>query len=916
MKFSLAILFILECIMIEFSVSQIIEEDSSMFDLDSAYFMYQPVDIDTLTSDTFYILALQEPGEKIADDLKVSGIKDFSYDMDQGFDQGLRVYIGGEIEGIGIEGALSDKATSGSTVQISEIEKMSLRVFTDNFNGGLGNLSLELPFNIKDEIQGASIGIHTADQENRANLSYAINRGINRQVQFSGEEGKQSPYFLEGPIIVGSERVYLAQGIKAPTLLIIDEDYNIDYENGILSFTNKNIITGNSRIEVEYKQATFDYSNVYVETDGKLELEHLSFTGLYRTRSDEKENPLTFTLSSIEMDSLQQAGDSSAVFHTFADSSETGDYIIVNDHFVYVGPDSGQYTVSFFYVGANNGEYIYDPNIKAFVYQGSGLGNYSPHKVLPLPQKDEFYGLGVNIIDALDLNVYGSDQDKNTFSDIDDDDNFGVGYEFHLKKDLNIIAVTGQYLSYHEQFNKPQHKEEIDYRYKWNTTEPLEELADITVIFRPKKYLQFNAGYGLVNRIHKRKSVAIHPLFFSFGYEAIDSIDRYYAGLKKQENKYIIISNYEHVQQKHLFNYGVQYWFSKNTSVGIAGDYDQDTINRGITTKFNVKTFPLTVALGHRLYNDTTFLFGNALLNIQHKYGAIICNVEQTQRYSQKRDENYIKVDEGTGNYVYDSLTGVYIEKEGGDFIRKIYLLEDFERVINRNYNIEASYRRSILDMTGRFQYTEESNFKSNFGELIVTINKDPYELNFDIRQDLINDRRYLLYDAENRERMLSIAPSYRGLSGRLEVKETIEQHNAFINETRYTYDGKIAWQILSKPVLKPEFGYIYNRILASYFSSSDILLYEPRTRILVGIPFQAKGRIEFTGDLIYRDYNMENVPYFFAALKPPGLSKSLMATASLGFSKHTVFSLVYRIDFSPENDFRQTLRFQSKIRF
>ncbi|MGB3342043.1 MAG: hypothetical protein WBB37_11240 [bacterium] len=916
MKFQWSILIILEIFTIRLGLSQITEYDSSFLKLDSVYYNYQIIEMDTILIDTLYSPSIKDSDQDFADELKISGIKDFSFDMNQGFDQGLRVYIGGEIEGVGIEGALSDKATSSSTVQISEVEKMSLRVFTKNFDGGLGNLSLKLPFNIQDEIQGARVGIHTTDQDDAVNLSYAVNRGMNKRMYFNGEEGKQSPYFLEGPIIAGSENVYLAQGISKPRLLGVDVDYHIDYEKGILSFTNENIITNNSRIEVEYKQAIDDYPNIYVETDEEIKFKHISLTGLYRRRYDEKENPLTFTLNNEEKDSLSLAGDSSTVFHTYANPSEAGDYIIDNDHFRYVGPDSGQYLVSFFHVGENNGEYIYDPNIKAFLYQGPGFGNYSPIKLLPLPEKDEFYGVGVNLFEAFQLNAYGSTKDKNTFSSIDDNDNFGVGYEVRLEKQLNIFSITGQYISYHDQFNKPQNREEIDYQYRWNTNEPLEELADITIGINPKTFLQIVAGYGIVNRTHERKLMNIRPFFFDFGYEAIDSIDKYYAGFAKKYKKFVLKSIYEYVEQTHFFDYNLQYWIKGNNRIGIAGNYDRDSINRGITTKFHVNTLPLSLSIGHRLYNDTTFLFGNVIVNVQHKYGAIIGNIEQTQRYSQKRDENYIKVDEGAGNYVLDSLTGVYVEKEGGDYIRKVYLLQDFERVINRNYSIEATYRQSILDMIGRFYYTEESDFKSNFGELLIAISKTPYELELDIQQDLINDGRYALYEITNRERVLSVAPSYKSLSGRVEVKEVIERHNVFISETRYSYGGKIAWRILQNPVIRPEFGYTYNEIFSSYFSSSDIVLYEPRTSLLIGLPFKTKGRIELTGELIYRDYNLDDVPYFFAAAEPPGLTKIMTTTASFGYSKNTVLSFIYRIDFSPDNEFRQNLRFQTKIRF
>ena len=897
-------------------ISQIPEQDSSSLNLDSVYYKYQILETDTAFSETLYVPVIEDTSGDMYDNLRISGVKDFSFDMDRGFDQGLRVRLGGEVEGVGIEGTLSDKATASSTIQISEVEKMNFRIFTDNFEGGLGNLSLKLPFGIRDEIQGARLGIHTNNQENRVGFSYAINRGMNKRKRFNGEEGKQSPYFLEPPIITNSERVHLAQGIGQPKLMEVDKDYIIDYERGVLSFTNKNIITNHSRIEVEYKQAIDDYPNIYAQSDGEIAFRNITFTGIYRRRYDEKENPLTFTISAQEKDSLGAAGDTSTVFHTYADSSAEGDYIIENSHFVYVGTDSGEFIVTFFHVGENNGEYIYDPDIKAFSYQGPGLGNYSPTKLLPLPEKDEFYGLGVNIFNAIQLNAYGSVLDKNTFSAIGDNDNFGRGFHVQLKKQLSIFTVDGEYISYDERFSKPQGKEEIDYQYEWNTNEPLEELTDIVLGISPKPFLKATVGYGLFNRTHKRKSISLHPFFFNFGYQAIDSINKYYAGLAKKQGKFALKSQYEYTQEIDVLSYVIQYWMRANNRLGISGTFDQDSINRGITTIFDIITSPLSISIGHRLYNDTTFFFGNIGLNIQHQYGAIIGNLEQTQRYSQKRDENYVKVDDGTGNYVFDSLTGTYVEKNGGDYIKKIYLLQEFERVVNRNYSIEASYRQSIFDIKGRFYYTEENDFKSNFGELLVALSDDQYELEFNVQQDITNDARFVPFEISNRERLFSIAPSYKTLSGRIEVKQVLEQHNTFISEKRDSYGGKIAWRVLSKPILRPELGYFYSEIFSSYFADTDLLLYQPQGSMLIGIPFKTKGRFELTGELIYRRYNLDPVPYFFAAADPPGLTKIATATASLGFGKHTMFSLVYRIEFDPDDEFRQNLRFQTRIRF
>ncbi len=899
-----------------FIVYQTSDSNSTLFALDSVYYKYQVVYSDTSPYDSLFTPVPLDTITKDKDDLRISGTKDFLFDIDEGFNQGLKVNITGEVEGVRVEGNLSDRATATSTIQISEIEKMSLKVFTKNFYGGIGNLTIDLPFGVHDEIQGGRIVIHSEDKNKGIGVSYAVKRGIVKRVRFSGEEGKQSPYLLDGGMIAGSERVYLAQGITPAVLLKRDEDYTIDYERGILSFTNKKIITNRSRIEVEYQQAIEDYSNVYTESDGSVRAGNVEFVGMYRRRYDEKENPLTFTLSQAEIESLMTAGDSSVARHTYADTASDGAYIFEDDHFVYVGEGNGDYTVTFFHVGEGNGEYTYDPILKGFSYQGPGQGNYSPTKLTPLPEKDEFYGLGIDIFEILRLNMYGSHLDKNTFSPIDDDDNFGLGYSAHVSKTAGILRINGEYISYDKNFLMPHGKESFDYQYQWNATEPLEEMGNVALGITPTPFLQLDAAYGILNRKHKRKLITIRPFFFQFGYEGIDSINKYFAGMTKRQDKFLFNAQYENVQESHLFDYALRYFVAKNTTLGLSGSYDKDTTNRGITTALDMAAPPLSFSLGHRRYNDTTFLFGNANLNVCYKGAAVIGNLQQSQRYSQKKDETYVKVDEGEGDYVYDPITGAYIEREGGNYIRKVFLLQEFERVVSRNYNIELAYTKSLFDFSGRFYYANEKDFMSTTNDILFSVSDDVYDVEFNVRQEITEDARFALYTSSSRERLLSLAPSYRRLSCRAEVKERTEKYNELVREKKNSYAGEVTYRILSRPLLRPQAGYSFSKIFSNYFENLEVRLSTPNVSLLFGMPLKQKGRVELSGELIYRIYNIEEIPFFFAATEPPGLTKIAGATASVGIGSNTIFSLIYRLEFPPEDDLRQSLKFQTKIRF
>ncbi|UCD20335.1 MAG: hypothetical protein JSU64_04135 [candidate division WOR-3 bacterium] len=890
--------------------------ESAAFDLDSAYYTYEPLPFDTVAPVTEEPRALDtigsEPGK-----LRISGAKDFSFDVKQGFDQGLNVDITGEVEGVGIEGNLSDKATPSSTVRISEVERVSLRAFTKNFSGGIGNLTLDLPFGIRDEIQGGEIGIHTADRKSGVNAAYATNRGTYTRTQFPGEEGKQSPYFLEGPVIAGSERVYLTQGIARPVVLNRETDYNIDYESGIISFTNNNIITTRTRIEVEYQRAIEDYLNTYRQANGILNAGPIKIRGLYRISSDERNNPLTFTLNPAERESLSMAGDSASVLHTYADTSSEGNYVLEDDHFVYVGQGNGTHNVNFFYVGEGNGDYIYDPMLSAFSYQGAGFGNYTPTKTIPLPRREEFYGLSTEFYKTLTLFVYGSRVDRNTFSSIDDQDNSGLGYRALLDRSIGFASIKCDYIKYEDEFISPSGREEVDYRHIWNTTEPMDELADFSIGLAPTDYFRLNVGYGFLNRQYRRRSLTIEPFFFLLGFEGIDSLTRYFAGFTKNWTRLTLAGRYEKYGEVHMVNYRTQYMFGKTTSIGLNGSYDKDSLSTGVMNTLRFSTTPLTLTIGHRSVNDTNFYFGNAAIRYTRKGLSLFGDLQQTQRYSQRRDDAYIKVDEGQGDYVYDPVTGTYIRKENGDYIRKIFLLPDFIRVITRNYGFEIGYATTSFDANGRFYYVDERDFRSHTEDFSLNVNSAGYDVTMNLRQNIQDDARYALGMNSIVERSAALVPSIDAFAGRIEIRNATETVGEYEKERRSTYRAEISYDVLRQPIVRPKAGYAYSMMRSQYFAELDVRQHAPKTGILVSVPFKRiRGKIEATADFTYRIYNIEEIPFFFTANEARGLTTILGANTSFGVGANTVFNLIYRVEFRKNERPNQNFRLQSRIRF
>lgn len=891
-------------------------ESDTIFKLDSVYCNYQPVEVDTNIGigDFFFVPSSENDRDTEEKQLKISGVKEFAFDINQGFDQNLKLYITGEMEGVQVKGALSDQGSTLPTRRISEIEKIHLELWTRNFYGGIGDLSLVLPFGIIDEIKGVRLGL--GGQVDNVNLSYALHRGQYQRVEFNGDEGKQGPYFINGPVVYGSERVYLSDLINPSHLLKIDEDYNFDYEQGILNFSNKNIITHNSHIIIEYQKVTENYIKVYQEVDASYSVGEFSISSIFHRTYDDNNNPLSFRLTQSEIESLKISGDSSNVRHTYADTNSAGNYNLVDNYFVYMGEGNGNYFVTFFYVGDDNGEYIYDPQIKGFVYKGPNQGNYTPEKWLPLPKDEQFYGIGVTHKSGLTVQTFGSVVDKNRFSPFDDDDNIAKGYEINIDKKINILSFTGEYINYDKCLYQPRGRTGMNYRYEWNTADTLKELAQVNTSITPLTDLGIELGYGLLNRRYRRRTIFLKPLFLYFGYENVDTLDRFIAGFKKQFKQISLYSQYLNQEMNHFTDYRIFYNFTQERAIGLSGNYERNSQGRIILTRLDFITKPFLFYGGHRLFYDTTLIFGDVRLNIYHHGFGLQGEVEQSQRYAQKRDEIYIKVPEGTGNYVYDPLTKTYIPKINGNYIRQIILLQDFQRVTSQRYSLEPMFSRGILDFKGRFFYLDERNFYSRKEALNITIEKNEQHLEVSFHDVLSKDSRYALEPITQYQYHFFINPGYKKFYNFYGIDYKNEKWGLLLKEERIDYKVSMDFEVFEQPQVKPYAGYKYSKCFSEFFPDLELFLQTPHAGLVLGKPIKNQGRIELDGEFLYHKYNIEDVPYFFSANEPPGLTKIVTLNGSLGISNNTIFSLVYRMQWSPDEKPMHNFKFQTRIRF
>jgi len=472
--------------------------------------------------------------------VRIGSNRDFS------LNSGLNLSLSGKLtDNLEVVAALTDEATpiqpEGNTKTLQEVDKVFVAFKSPYVWGTVGDFNLEYKnsrfADLARKLQG--ISIQGAYKGQGLGATIAATRGYFNHVSFLGQEGRQGPYQLTGAngqrdivVLAGTEQVWL-DGKKMTRGE--NNDYVIEYGNGQIRFTNHRLITGESRIEVdfEYFPAIQKYNrNVYSVTSGHTfskDRLKLNFR-LYRENDDPSQSlEQGQELSATEKKILQQAGDDPLkAFEngvTFQGDS-AGSYVrrdtVLNGqtytYYRYIGKKKGDYSLRFSEVGQGKGDYIRD-RLGVYSWKGPNLGRFAPLHLLPLPSLQELADMrlrwkasdyaGVQAEYAL------SRLDKNTLSNLDDQDNTGSAVnlnaaltDFPLKiknKNLGLLSaqLSGRYVE--ELFRAPGRIQKADYRRYWNVlpgaqNDPAEQRYQLSINYRPRKNFTLLANAG---QLHK-----------------------------------------------------------------------------------------------------------------------------------------------------------------------------------------------------------------------------------------------------------------------------------------------------------------------------------------------------------------------------------------------------------------------------
>lgn len=469
--------------------------------------------------------------------LSIGGSKTIGIEVgsnrDLSLEQSLRVNITGQVsQDVSVIALLTDENSpiqpEGNTTELEELDKVLIQIKSPHLEGTLGDFDVLFSgtalANYQRDLQGVrGDGMYDWAQ---FTLAAAVSRGEYHTNEFYGQEGNQGPYQLTADdgsdnivILAGTEEVWInGERLRRGET----GDYTMDYAAARLTFTANRLITAQSRIVVDFQYSNQTYTrSFYVGEVQKPFWQDRVKVGIRLVQeSDNQDRPIEVVLTNTDRDSLKLAGDDRrAALRSGAESAVgvEGDYALdpVTGAYVYVRPDSaGDYTVRFSFVGPGQGDYVRSAQGTHFEFVGDGQGDYAPIIFLPLPRRQRLVDADVtfaNEILSLAGEVALSDLDQNTFSEIDDDDNTGLGLSgmFRLQPQttkLGKIQVSSSFRHLNDRFAALGRMYEAEYAQQWaldgpnQVISPAETRFEFSTDYSPFSAANLKSSYGYTTR--------------------------------------------------------------------------------------------------------------------------------------------------------------------------------------------------------------------------------------------------------------------------------------------------------------------------------------------------------------------------------------------------------------------------------
>ncbi|MEP2297456.1 hypothetical protein, partial [Algoriphagus sp.] len=400
----------------------------------------------------------------------------------------LNLQLEGDIaEKLKIRASITDQNVpfqpEGNTQQIQDFDNVLIELYNDDFSLTAGDVVLQQRqsefLRYYKNVQGLQFtsNYKMSDMWTASSQVFAsIAKGKFASIQLPILEGVLGPYRVSGPnnerfviIMANSERVFLdGKQLKRG----FNEDYVIDYNQAEITFTPKVLITQYSRVRVDFEYAERNYSRSIIganhsQTNGKVD-----FYMNYYQEKDNRNRPLFTDFNQQELGLMASVGDSAELaripridsvafdqnrilYEKITETDEQGNDLV---YYAYsTNPLTAHYELGFSQVGAGRGDYRRSSQLSnGTVYEyvprlnGQAQGDYSILSQLPLPDSKRMVTAGTRIKLNEHEKVYTefalSSQDQNLFSELDDDDNQGVGVKVGLQSEGRESSLFKGYI--------------------------------------------------------------------------------------------------------------------------------------------------------------------------------------------------------------------------------------------------------------------------------------------------------------------------------------------------------------------------------------------------------------------------------------------------------------------------------------
>jgi hypothetical protein len=661
--------------------------------------------------------------------------------------------FGNTSRGVNVEGVISDESLpfeGGSVTQdLSEINEIYLQARGPEFEAALGDVTLDLPVSSRSlgafRAQGVRGEYATRGLRFRGGLGFE--KGVYRSLEFRGEDGKQGPYrLLEGQelgtfVVQESERVHL-DGI--PMERGRDRDYVVDYVEGTLTFTPVRVITGESRISVDFQVRSERTRRAAGYLRNRTDLSFGVLTADFTQEEDDR-GYLVSTLDPDDLERLEEIGDTARTVYVsgarFVGAGQ-GSYVETGGHFEYVGPGEGEYEVSFLYRGPGEGSYEYDYELGGYVFVGEGLGLYEPLTRLELPVRERHLDLSLEsereegIQYAISLS--GSDFDGNLVSAKDDRDNLGGAYEvglgYRTQGEAGALDAWVSRAWKDDRYEIPGRGYDLLESDRWLLLDVRgQERARHQAVLRARisDLVSLSGEMGRLRQGTDRSSrdflevVLLRPVLIEASREAITRSDTSnrsvlrYRGTVRYPNSVLIpeIRVFQERNDSARVREG-ELVLSAPIPLPVRASVkrveNRDT-GEALTSIFHVagltlrvpETSGLSASLTYH-YLDKRYLKGEgerrrgSLLGLLWRYrfgdselfGSHRINGDQVRR----KEERFYFVGEGQGSYSYDPGSGRYYLDEFGAYRREIVVLDDEGDGLTRDHQVGGQLRsRGLL---------------------------------------------------------------------------------------------------------------------------------------------------------------------------------------------------------------------------